>query len=228
MRVLSHRGRVSEGVPENTLEAFEAAVRAGVDGIETDIHATRDGELVLFHDRLTTGGRPVASLSRRELEAAVGHGVPVLAEALGAWPELFWNLEVKAADATEATLAFLAGRSFPGGALVTSFLHDVVAYFAERSDLACGILVAHRPLSVSTLLSDWRRRSRMRAVVWDFNACDPAVLAETRRSGYESYVYAVESVEDHRRCLSLPLEGVITNHPERILDLVKGTKDVRG
>lgn len=48
----AHRGD-QKNCPENTMPAFEAAIRAGVDMIETDVHMTRDGELVLIHDANT-------------------------------------------------------------------------------------------------------------------------------------------------------------------------------
>lgn len=49
IKIIAHRGNTA-AYPENTLEAFEAANLAGADGIELDVHATRDGELVVHHD----------------------------------------------------------------------------------------------------------------------------------------------------------------------------------
>jgi len=48
-RILAHRGD-SEQFPENTLAAFRSAAEIGVDCIETDVHLTMDGELVIWHD----------------------------------------------------------------------------------------------------------------------------------------------------------------------------------
>jgi len=48
-RVVAHRGD-SAHFPENTLPAFESACRMGVDVIETDVHLSRDGHLVIWHD----------------------------------------------------------------------------------------------------------------------------------------------------------------------------------
>ena len=50
MLVAGHRG-VRVGAPENTMEAFLIAAKAGVDMIETDVRMSKDGELVLIHDR---------------------------------------------------------------------------------------------------------------------------------------------------------------------------------
>lgn len=49
--VFGHRGcRFVEGIPENTLEAFEFAVKNGAQGIECDVRLTRDNKIVVFHD----------------------------------------------------------------------------------------------------------------------------------------------------------------------------------
>ena len=48
--IIAHRGHVS-AAPENTMPAFQEALDAGADGVELDVRITRDGQLVVFHDR---------------------------------------------------------------------------------------------------------------------------------------------------------------------------------
>ena len=70
--LFGHRGASGER-PENTLPAFERAVGQGVAALETDVHFTRDGEVVVFHDalleRTTDGEGPIAELDLSELRA---------------------------------------------------------------------------------------------------------------------------------------------------------------
>jgi glycerophosphoryl diester phosphodiesterase len=70
--LLAHRG-ASAYAPENTVTAFERAVALRSDGIETDVRASKDGALVLFHDeridRVTDGEGRVADLTLAELRA---------------------------------------------------------------------------------------------------------------------------------------------------------------
>lgn len=69
--IYGHRG-ASGYAPENTLEAFDLAVRMGADGVELDVHLSRDGELVVTHDeevdRVSDGSGRVADLTLKELK----------------------------------------------------------------------------------------------------------------------------------------------------------------
>ena len=94
MRVIGHRGTPTQpSHPENTLAAVRTALEAGADGVEVDVRATRDGVLVLSHDRdlgrvLGTGidtgpvvaRTPLAALQALDLPG--GTGVPTLTEVL--------------------------------------------------------------------------------------------------------------------------------------------------
>lgn len=119
-RLFAHRG--SSGTrPENTLEAFAEGLAAGADRLELDVHATRDGHIVVFHDdeldRTTNASgllreRTLAEL--RELDAGWrfenaaggfpfrGRGlrIPALSEVLDAFPGVALNIEVKHDDGT--------------------------------------------------------------------------------------------------------------------------------
>ncbi|GMA24505.1 hypothetical protein GCM10025864_22640 [Luteimicrobium album] len=75
MRVVAHRGN-SSVAPQNTLAAFEAACRVDADAVELDVRRTRDGALVVIHDRdvtLTTDGsgrvKDLTLAELRELDA---------------------------------------------------------------------------------------------------------------------------------------------------------------
>src|SRR6516164_5019158 len=70
-RVMAHRGASAE-YPENTMPAFRAAVEAGADYIELDVHCTREREVVVVHDddltRIASDNRVIADMTMAELE----------------------------------------------------------------------------------------------------------------------------------------------------------------
>jgi glycerophosphoryl diester phosphodiesterase len=117
--VFGHRGASGER-PENTLPAFERAIHCGADALETDVHGTRDGAIVVCHDadlaRTTDGEGPIAAHTLAEVRAldagyrfTPDHGdtypfrdagvrIPTLEELFAAFPEQRFNVEVKVCD----------------------------------------------------------------------------------------------------------------------------------
>lgn len=88
MKIIAHRG-FSELYPENTLLAFEKALEAGADGIETDLRLSQDEQIILFHDdnlkKITGLDSPPESLTLAELkrlDAGSGERIPTLDELL--------------------------------------------------------------------------------------------------------------------------------------------------
>src|SRR5688572_33314492 len=69
--IIADRG-ASADAPEHTIAAFELALEQGADGIELDVHLTRDGQPVVIHDftleRTTDGAGAVAARTTREIK----------------------------------------------------------------------------------------------------------------------------------------------------------------
>lgn len=75
-KIFAHRG-ASAYAPENTMEAFELAAKQGADGIELDVHVTKDGEVVVTHDekidRVSNGSGFIKDMTLRELKRLSFH-----------------------------------------------------------------------------------------------------------------------------------------------------------
>src|SRR4051812_43436515 len=127
--VIAHRGAAGDA-PENTIEAFAAAVELGCRYLETDAHVTKDGVVVAFHDdrldRVTDRTGAIGDLTIAEVEHADagyhfnngdrtfpfrGRGVrvPRLETILTRWPHARVNVDPKA-DACVAPLVALIDR----------------------------------------------------------------------------------------------------------------------
>ena len=214
MLILAHRG-YHAAVSENTLAAFEAAVALGVDGIETDVRISRDGLPVLIHNRVTSSGQAVADSTRSEIEQAEGHAVPTLDQILERFPGMLWNIEIKTTQALPSVIGILAQYQASHRILVTSFRHDVVADCASSLKLDCGLLVAHRPRTLDSLLAD-PRHARINHIVWDYNIVDAALLKQAAAAGFYNFVYGPVTTAEHDYCRELGVDGVITDYPERL------------
>ena len=218
MLILSHRGYCppsnQPNVAQNTLQAFQQAVSLGVDGIETDLRTSADGQTVVFHDRVLPDGRLVTTLSRAELEQAVGYSVPVLNDLLEQPWNLLWNLELKAVTTVEPVVAAVKGYTGPCRLLITSFRHDVIHQCAKRLEVDLGLLVCHRPIDLpTTILKPWKHHPRVRTIVWDYNFVDPRLIQEASAAGWRNFVFAVHNAQEHQQCRQWGLDAVITDHP---------------
>jgi glycerophosphoryl diester phosphodiesterase len=216
MLLLAHRGFHAD-VPENTMAAFEAAVRSGVDGIETDVRLSADGKLVIMHDRVTPQKRAVSEITHAELESDVGHAVPLLAEILDAFSDLLWNIEIKTRAAWPAASRVLADFQARRRLFVTSFRHDVIELCAAELNTDCGLLIADRPLNIAAVMAACAATPHIRSVVWDYNIMDREVLRAVSSAGWKNYAYGAVTSREHEDCLQSGLAGLITDYPLQIL-----------
>jgi glycerophosphoryl diester phosphodiesterase len=109
---MAHRGGAkTESNIENTMAAFQHAIDLGYTYLETDVQATADGKLICFHDQSPERlvgmrgviGRMVWS-DVTKLRVNGREPIPLLSDALTAWPDARFNLDAKA-KATVAPLA---------------------------------------------------------------------------------------------------------------------------
>lgn len=95
--LLAHRG-LHTRERENTIASFRAALEAGADGVELDVHLTKDGRLAVIHDSNTsrTAGisLDVESSTLEELRAA-DEEIPTLEDVFQAFPDILYDIELK-------------------------------------------------------------------------------------------------------------------------------------
>lgn len=139
MLAFAHRGGAYhpelEGL-ENTLHAFRHAVALGYRYLETDVHVTRDGVLLAFHDaaldRVTDRTGSIADLTLAQVrEARIGgsHQVPTLAELFDEFPAVTFNIDLKAPGTPRALATFLDQRDRRSGAEAAAYDRVIVGSF---------------------------------------------------------------------------------------------------
>lgn len=208
MRVYAHRGWHGAGAAENSMAAF-ARAGAGGHGIETDLRTTRDGRLILYHDR-TVGDAAVGSLTHAEVCAASGDTVPLLETLLAAELTVPLNLEIKTWAAWAALQPFLA--DLPRAVLISSFIHPI-ARAAADSDLESALLLASHPFGPDLLPPP---QPRLDTAVWDMNIVSAELLRRARDAGWRTTVYGPETVAEHDALADMPVDGIITDTPDRV------------
>ena len=140
---IAHRG-MPRRERENTLPSFAAALAAGAQGIELDVHATADGVVVVHHDEATSDGVEIArapwidlSPSRRRSGATEIPTLASVCDLVAERAELF--VEIKGEGIEEAVTAVLEGRS--GTFAIHSFDHATIGRLARaRVPYRLGLL----------------------------------------------------------------------------------------
>lgn len=142
---------------ENTLTAFRHAVSLGYDYLETDLHATRDGVLLAFHDtvldRVTDHRGAIESATYDELRGALIGGrdrIPTLAELFEEFPDARFNLDLKAAATVPLLAGFLDRHDAHDRVLVASFSRRRITDFRRLT--GGRVATSAHPLEVAAFL----------------------------------------------------------------------------
>jgi len=233
---MAHRG-FSGIAPENTLAAFERAIQIGSDFIELDVRFSRDGKLVVFHDdtleRTTNGRGRVAALSLQELkklDAGSWFGlsffdekIPTLSEVLQlARGRILVNIELKKGDHGAYTLIDLAEQALKevqqsgmdAQVLFSSFDLAAVRYLSQKEPSIPVALITRNPWSSPTDL--WG------ATPFPFLNPRKSTLTETNltkahQQGVRIIVWTVDAEEEMEKFVTMGVDGLITNYPDRLL-----------
>ena len=249
-RVMAHRGASGE-YPENTMPAFRAAVEAGADYIELDVHCTRDGEVVVVHDddlsRIASDDRKVAEMTFAELEVVdaafnfardgqrcpfrgQGVHVPRLAEVLQSCTGLRFVIEFKPRDApiADATLAVVRRTGMERQVL---FASEHSAPIVRMRALAPQLPTNLTALEIAAFVQSVLTGAPPYAAPGDalqippehsgLKLATPEVVAAAHRNGIEVHVWTINDPAEMEEMLALGVDGIITDYPTRLLPLLR-------
>lgn len=220
MLVYAHRGS-SKLHPENTLEAFRAAMVEGADGIETDLRLTLDGRIILHHDESVFGlkikDHTLAAL--RRAGGANGGGITLLAELLDlARGKILLNLEIKDPATVPLLPTLLRPEDTP---LVTSF--HVEAYRLAREHLPAlqaGLVFSRFGEAETELVA----AEKPDVVCLKARLLSPEAHAFCRERQAKLLLWVVNGPAKARKLDALGLDGVFTDLPGKIVRALKFRK----
>ncbi len=230
MKIFAHRG-ASGHYPENTLQAFTAALNSGCDGIELDVflHA---GELVVIHDRQvdrTTNGRgyleDFSVEARQQLDAGNGESIPTLWQVLQLCAnKLEINIELKGHDTAAPVVALLQQAQLQLGLrletiLLSSFHHPLLQQLKSLNPaLRLAVLIGHYP----TDGVDVATRLGAAALNCDRGFVDAALVQTAHEAELKLYVYTVNQRRELLALRDIGVDGVFCNYPKEALQWLHG------
>ena len=234
--VLGHRGLPGSGV-ENRIEAFQAAIDAGADGVEFDVQLAADGVPMVVHDaRLdrTTGqsGR-VADFTAAELERLglprletvldrLGHPTGAGGAGMAAASAAVLNVEIKDLGARDRGLERSAVE------LVKAKRMEGQVLFSSFNPMALGRLRRIDPRFYAAQLTGpgWLRAFRLGylrcpgAIHPHFSEVTPTKLEAWRRRCWRVVAWGADSEAELSAALGWGLDGIITDRPVEAVGLL--------
>jgi glycerophosphoryl diester phosphodiesterase len=226
----AHRGGAAEG-DENSMAAFDRAVRAGYRYLETDVHATRDGVSVVFHDdtldrMLGRRGR-IEDLRLADLRAERVDGaavVPTLAELLEAYPQCRLNIDLKADSAVDPTIETVWRLGARDRVLLASFSDRRIRWARQVCGPSQATSLGQREVAALWLGSRYGRRltdfapgvvaAQVPVRFKGIRVVDARFVRHAHRLGLQVHVWTIDEPGQMRELLDLGVDGLMTDRIE--------------
>ncbi|MBE7324475.1 glycerophosphodiester phosphodiesterase [Nocardioides sp. Y6] len=223
---------------ENTEAAFAHAVSLGYVYLETDVHATSDGELLAFHDdvldRVTDRLGEIAAQTYADVSLARigGQGrIPRLKELLEAFPQARFNIDIKSQGAVEPLVRVIAECRAWDRVLVGSFSRERLMAFrravkgrvptsASPAEVAAFRLLPSAALArrvtgghVAALQVPHRRG-------W-IKVVTPGFVRRAHRAGVHVHVWTIDDPAEMRELLDRGVDGIVTDRTDILKDTLQ-------
>ena len=239
-RAFAHRGWHIDDLAglENSLPAFRRAVDEGYTHLETDVHATADGVLVVHHDATLrrVAGHPgvLRTMTWDELSGVRLRGrepLPRLEEVLEALPTTFFNVDLKAPGALAPMLRLLERDDVAARVAVASVdearLAAVRARFGDRvvTGIATRSALRLRARAVTpALLRGWipvhGQLAQLPVRLGALTVIDGAMVAAAHEIGVEVHVWTIDRTSEMHRLLDLGVDGLMTDRPDLLREVL--------
>jgi glycerophosphoryl diester phosphodiesterase len=229
LKVIGHRGAAGHA-PENTFAAFDAGLAMGVDGVETDVRATRDGVLVLVHDatvdRTTDGRGAVADLDWETLSgldagARFRDGVhdfgvqrvPRLDAFLDRYGgRTTFRLEIKARGVEGATLRLVRARRLLETVVFTGFQPAAIEAIRLAAPEAQTAYLARSPFEAAAV--ETALAVRANEIAPPAAEVTAEIVQAAQAAGLRVWAWGVRTPEILRRAVAAGVGGCTLDYPD--------------
>lgn len=250
--VFAHQG--GENLwPSNTLFAFQQSAAIGADVLDTDMHMTSDGALVLMHDetvdRTTDGSGAIRDLTLEQIKRLdagydfsldggqtfpyrnQGLTVPTLEELFQSFPAMRFGIEIKQTDPVPTAQHFCAlirAKQMEGQVLVSSFRQaNMDAFRRECPEVATSatenevrIFYIFTRLGLADVLSPQYHSLQVPEESGGILLLTPQFVSAAHRRGLAVQPWTINEIPDLQRILALGVDGINTDNPDRLLELL--------
>jgi glycerophosphoryl diester phosphodiesterase len=212
---IAHRG-FTKSFPDNTLEAFKAAIEIPADGVEFDVRETADNMFFIHHDPQLQG-KDINKMSQDEIRSVRLDGkykIPTLEETL----DLFRYrtgpmIEVKEVRSTDSFLALLRARANLDDVIVTSFNHEFILKLSQLApEIRRGVLTSRQVDDPVGLIE----ANNADAIVVRCPFATVELIESVHAHNLAVHVWGCNNMDDIRNTLKLDIDSIITDFPDEV------------
>lgn len=237
--MLAHRGLALEA-PENTLLAFAKAVALGVTHVETDVHGSADGVSMVSHDPDLTrlAGRKVkvgqlTSHELRRIPLGEGQGFCSLADALDAFPDTRFNIDIKSADAIAPTVAAIRDARATDRVLIGSFSPERRLAVVRQLPGVATSVSSRGALAVVSAAQTAGGLATVRRILRDVQAVQlpisvlrmptvtPRTMTAFHAAGVEVHIWTINDEPTMQTLLDLGVHGIVTDRADIAMTVLR-------
>jgi glycerophosphoryl diester phosphodiesterase len=223
----AHRGGASDA-PENTMPAFAKAIELGYTYLETDVHSTRDGVLLAFHDDdlLRTCGvaGKISELDYSEVRNARVNGaepIPLLQDIFDAWPQARINIDCKSDAALQPLIKALRPHHVLEKVCVGSFSDKRLSELRDTFGPALCSSLGPRQVALLRVRSwigvvrpfDGALAAQIPLKQGPITLTDKRLVDDAHSAGLQVHVWTIDEPDEMEHLLSLGVDGIMTDKP---------------
>jgi glycerophosphoryl diester phosphodiesterase len=212
---IAHRG-FTKNFPDNTLEAFQAAIDLGADGVEFDVHETADNHFIIFHDP-TVEGQEIAKMTLAQIQSVRLKGkyrIPTLEETLDLCrSRLKMLVEIKQARSLDRLLSLLRTRAKLKDVIIISFNRDLILKLAALApEFRRGILT-YRPVEDPAGITAGAKTGLL---LMRLPLATPELVEKIRASNLSVFLWDCAGLRAVKEALRLGVDGIISDSPDLV------------
>ena len=221
----AHRGG-NEFAPENSFRAFKSAVDIGYKYLETDVHLTKDGFLIAFHDdtldRVTDKSGLIRDLTLSEIKKAKIAGtdeIPLLSELLNSFTDCFFNIDCKVDETVQPLINLINNKDFINRVCIGSFSQKRINFIRKslgkevKTSMGPAEVILSKFLSYTSL--GYNFKSSYTSITirrYGINLLDERNINYLKSNNQKVIAWTINDEDQMKMLINIGIDGIMTDN----------------
>ncbi|MDC0474600.1 glycerophosphodiester phosphodiesterase family protein [Hyphomicrobiales bacterium] len=221
----AHRGG-NEFAPENSFRAFKSAVDIGYKYLETDVHLTKDGFLIAFHDdtldRVTDKSGLIRDLTLSEIKKAKIAGtdeIPLLSELLNSFTDCFFNIDCKVDETVQPLINLINNKDFINRVCVGSFSQKRINFIRKslgkevKTSMGPAEVILSKFLSYTSLGYNFKSSYTSIPIRrYGINLLDERNINYLKSNNQKVIAWTINDEDQMKMLINIGIDGIMTDN----------------